>query len=240
MIAPLILILDYRIRIVVYRVSYPRLDYRIVSCFLSLTSLWWSRPSRFLSLTRLSWSLSLSFACFLDFLLSYFLMARVETSFRLCLTLLDFCLIFVLLFSCYCVGRFRLIWSVSVGENLVRTGLDFAWFFLFFCLISRRRARRKPRQDWAWLCLIFAIFCLIWGVALGENLVRTGLDFAWFLLDMRRGFRRKPRSDLAWFCVIFAIFLLLWRLAKLTDREPRHRDNTFLYETTRNLNRTYL
>jgi hypothetical protein len=45
-----------------------------------------------------------------------------------------------------------LIPGVGLGENLVRTGLYFALFLLYFCL------------------------------GLGENLVRTGLDFALFLL----------------------------------------------------------
>jgi hypothetical protein len=92
------------------------------------------------------------------------------------------------------------IFAIALGENLVRTGLHFAWFLLFICY-------------WiVWFCFI----CLIWSVALGENLVRTWLDFAWFLLlnglillDVGRRFRRKPRSDLGSFCMIFAIFFAI-------------------------------
>jgi hypothetical protein len=47
---------------------------------------------------------------------------------------------------------------VALGENLVRTWLEFAWFCVFCAMVDGRGFRRKPRSDLSLLCLIFVVW----------------------------------------------------------------------------------
>jgi hypothetical protein len=60
--------------------------------------------------------------------------------------------------------------TLGLGEDLVRTRVDFALFLLFFAIVSLDGQRQKPRSDRA----SFLIRC----VGKGEDLVRTWLRFA--------------------------------------------------------------
>ena len=141
---------------------------------------------------------------------------RAKTSCRLGCALLDFC-IFASFHRWFCLG-----WRLGVGQNLVHTPLDFAWFvrFLVILILVLHGEGRKPRSDLAWLCLIFRIFCYsgAWGDGHGGDktsftLALTLLDFCYFIacvgLDCMRGEGRKPRSDWAWFC-LFLLFYCHW------------------------------
>jgi len=106
---------------------------------------------------------------------------EVKTSFWFCLIFAIF--VAIVLLDCP--------WSEAWVWAKTSSGPGFA--LLDFCLILldlRRGFRRKPRSDWAWFCVIFAIFLLSCG------LILHGL--------MRR-IRRKPCLDLGWLCLICAI-----------------------------------
>jgi hypothetical protein len=112
----------------------------------------------------LDFALILLLDCYCSVLLSYRILIVVP-GYRIC------CLVMVSYGGvAYCIGycigclgmvgdRFSLSLScVALGENLVRTWLDFAWFCVFCAMVDGCGEGRKARSDLLLLCLIFVVW----------------------------------------------------------------------------------
>jgi len=117
--------------------SYGMVSWSIAFLILVLTIVCYRSPSCFLSFSWLSWRILWYRASYpwlpyrgLDYRVSYPWLPRRIVVLTVAILVLDFSL-FSWFFG-YRIASFCLIWGVGLGENLVKTGLDFAWFFCFF------------------------------------------------------------------------------------------------------------
>ena len=112
--------------------------------------------------------------------------------------------------------RFSLIFPWSDAWPEAKTLFGLCLTLLDFCLILLDLKCERKAKTWSGLGLTLLDFCCFfawsWGMAWGEILVWTGLDFAWFLLDLRRRFRRKPRQDWARLCFGLRWYRVAWFL----------------------------
>jgi hypothetical protein len=112
-----------------------------------------------------------------------------------------FCLIHWCCIACLAViiSCYRIAWFAVVLYSLSLSWLSWCilWYRASYCWLPYRSLYYLVSYPWLACCIVVLtvlilildfclfssfLFCFIWGIGLGENLVRTGLDFALFLL----------------------------------------------------------